>query len=44
MAEKSTHYNLDILKGNDIFNPNTTFNNFEKIDTDIFTIININLC
>lgn len=38
MAEKSTHYNLDILKGNDIYNPNTTFNNFEKIDTDMYNI------
>lgn len=38
MAEKSTHYNLDILKGDDIYNPNTTFNNFEKIDNDMFSI------
>lgn len=38
MAEKSTHYNLDILKGNDIFNPNTVFDNFEKIDTDMYNI------
>lgn len=38
MAEKSTHYNLDILKGNDIYNPNTTFSNFEKIDTDMYNI------
>ena len=38
MAEKSTHYNLDILKGNDIYNPNITFSNFEKIDTDMFNI------
>lgn len=38
MAEKSTHYNLDILKGDDIYNPNTTFNNFEKIDNDMYNI------
>lgn len=38
MAEKSTHYNLDILKGNDIYNPNTVFDNFEKIDNDMYKI------
>lgn len=38
MAEKSTHYNLDILKGNDIYNPNIAFDNFEKIDTDMYKI------
>lgn len=38
MADKSTHYNLDILKGNDIYNPNITFSNFEKIDTDMYNI------
>lgn len=38
MAEKSTHYNLEILKGDDIYNPNTVFDNFEKIDTDMYKI------
>lgn len=38
MAEKSTHYNLDILKGSDIYNPNTVFDNFEKIDSDMYKI------
>lgn len=38
MAEKSTHYNLDLLKGNDIYNPNTVFDNFEKIDNDMYKI------
>ena len=38
MAEKSTHYNLDILNGNDIYNPNTVFANFEKIDTEMYNI------
>lgn len=38
MAEKSTHYNLDILKGNDVFNPNTVFDNFENIDNNMYKI------
>lgn len=38
MAEKSTHYNLDILKGNDIYNPNIVFDDLEKIDTDMYNI------
>ena len=38
MAEKSTHYNLDILKGDDIYNPNTVFDNFVKIDNDMYKI------
>ena len=38
MAKESTHYNLDILKGNDIYNPNIVFDNFEKIDTDMHNI------
>lgn len=38
MAEKTTHYNLDILKGNDIYNPNIVFDNFKKIDTDMYNI------
>lgn len=38
MADKSTHYDLEILKGDDIYNPNITFNNFEKIDNDMYNI------